>query len=88
MTGIRIALSHFGYDLDYWPRRVASGCVMLAVIAIQLHYLAEVNLGPKVLFDSRHVEAEPVSCQLDALRKALFQITNKRCVSRTGFFGH
>ena len=54
---------------------------MLAVIAIQLHYLAEVNLGPKVLFDSRHVEAEPVSCQLDALRKALFQITNKRlCV--------
>jgi hypothetical protein len=43
VSGIGIALPHFGYDLDYRSRRVPTGRVMLAVIAAQLHYLAEGN---------------------------------------------
>lgn len=66
--GIRVSLANLGYNLHDWLWGVPPGSVVLAVIAVQLYDLSEVNIRPKVLFNGIDVKAEAISRELDAIR--------------------
>ena len=61
---IGIALAHFGYNLDDWGWGVFSGCVMLAIITVQLCQSGEVYIGTESVIDCVHVKAEAVRRKL------------------------
>jgi hypothetical protein len=61
-------LANLGYNLHDWLWGVPPGSVVLAVIAVQLYDLSEVNIRPKVLFNGIDVKAEAISRELDAIR--------------------
>jgi len=68
--------SHLGYNLDDWPWGVPFIAV-LAVIAIQLHKLREVNVQPERILDSIPVERESVGGELHLIPQTARQIADK-----------
>jgi hypothetical protein len=79
--GIGVSLANLGYNLHDWLWGVPPGGVVLAVIAVQLYDLPEVDIRAKVLFNGIDVKAEAISRELDTIRHAVRQIADKRACS-------
>jgi hypothetical protein len=86
--GIGVSLANLGYNLHDWLWGVPPGCIVLAVIAVQLYDLTEVHIRPKVLFNSIDVKPESVSRELDAIRHTVRQIANKGIRSSSAALAH
>lgn len=61
------SVAYPNYGLYHRRRRVPSGCVVLAVITIQLYHLREVGLSCEHILNTLLVEMKPVGCNLKAM---------------------
>src|SRR5947207_82506 len=71
MVGIGVTAAYFGYDLHDWPWGIPRVGIMLAPIAKQFRQLREVNISSKCFRHTQGVVIESVSCELNAIRKAV-----------------
>jgi hypothetical protein len=67
MAQVWPSVAYAYYRLYHWRRRVASGSVVLAVIAVYFYHLREVSLPCEHVFDSLPVKVESISCDLEAV---------------------
>ncbi|HTD21349.1 MAG TPA: hypothetical protein VK738_01770 [Terriglobales bacterium] len=88
MLRVRVSLSDLGYRLHDWAWGVFRFAVMLAIVAVQLHKLREINVSAKRVLNGAYVKAKTVCGDLYAIGQTLREIVNQDICRTLGAFAY